>query len=207
MLAALPPPGPPPFQSAELLAPAVLRASPGGRAIRPLGTRTQFGLRRVVAVLESRGRWMRISVPELPNGRSGWIVARGVLVFAVDWRVDVSLGRRILKVRRAGAVVQRASVAVGRPGNPTPIGRFAVTDRIRFRGAAGPYGYGALALTGHQPAVPQGWGGGDRLAIHGTQTEATVGSAASLGCLRARRADIRRLIATVPLGTPVFVRE
>jgi lipoprotein-anchoring transpeptidase ErfK/SrfK len=100
--------------------------------------------------------------------------------------------------------VQRATVAVGRPGSATPRGRYAITDRIRFRGAS-PYGYGALALTGHQPDVPQGWGGGDLLAIHGTQDEGSVGSAASLGCLRARRADIRRLVATVPLGTPVFV--
>jgi L,D-transpeptidase catalytic domain len=206
VLAALPPPGPPPFQSAELLAPAVLRAAPHGRVIRRLGTRSQFGLRRVVAVIESRGRWMRIAVPELGNGRSGWIAARGVLEFAVDWRLDVSLGRRRLIVRHAGRVVQRASVAVGRPGSPTPTGRFAVTDRIRFSGAS-PYGVGALALTGHQPDIPQGWGGGDRLAIHGTQAEGTVGSAASLGCLRAHRRDIRRLIATVPLGTPVFIRD
>jgi hypothetical protein len=205
VLAALPPPGPPPFQSAQLLAPAVLRAAPHGRVIRRLGTRTQFGLRRVVAVLESRGRWMRIAVPELPNGRSGWITARAVLEFAVDWRLDVSVGRRTVTVRHAGRVVQRASVAVGRPGSPTPAGRFAVTDRIRFRGTSSAYGYGALALTGHQPHVPQGWGGGDRLAIHGTQAEGTVGTAASLGCMRARRGDIRRLIATVPLGTPVFV--
>jgi hypothetical protein len=206
VLAALPPPGPPPFQSAELLAPAVLRAAPHGRVLRRLGTRTHFGLRRVVAVLESRGRWMRIAVPELPNGRSGWIAARDVLEFAVDWRIDASVGRRTLTVRRAGRVVQRASIAVGRPGNPTPTGRFAVTDRIRFFGAS-PYGVGALALTGHQPNVPQGWGGGDRLAIHGTQAEGTVGTAASLGCLRVHRRDIRRLIATVPLGTPVFIRE
>jgi L,D-transpeptidase catalytic domain len=202
---ALPPPGPPPFASASLLAPAALRARPGGRVLARLGRRTRFGLRRVVGVLESRGAWMRVTVPELGNGRSGWISARRVLEFPVDWRVDVSLSRRRVTVRRDGRVVQRLAVAVGRPSNPTPTGRFAVTDKIRFT-AASPYGFGALALTGHQPTIPQGWGGGDHIAIHGTADEASVGSAASLGCLRARRADIRRLIATVPLGAPVFIR-
>jgi lipoprotein-anchoring transpeptidase ErfK/SrfK len=118
--------------------------------------------------------------------------------------MDVSRGRRRAVVRAGGHVVQRFTVAVGRPGNPTPLGRYAVTDKIRFP-HPGAYGCCALALSGHQPSTPQGWGGGDRLAFHGTQHEETVGQAASLGCMRMRRVDIARLVSTVPLGTPVRI--
>jgi lipoprotein-anchoring transpeptidase ErfK/SrfK len=156
-------------------------------------------------VVGRRGGWLRVLDAELPGGRSGWVSGAGVLMYVVDWRVDVSLGRRQVTVRRDGRVVQRFTVAVGRPSNPTPPGRYAVTDKIRMRDPHGAYGCCALALTGHQPLVPQGWGGGDRLAIHGTDRPDTVGLAASLGCLRAREPDVRRLILSVPLGAPVFI--
>ena len=69
-----------------------------------------------------------------------------------------------------------------------------------------PYGCCALALSGHQTKLIDGWPGGDRLAIHATPNPETVGKAASLGCMRAHTRDIRRLMRTVPAGTPVFVR-
>ena len=59
-------------------------------------------------------------------------------------------------------------IAMGGASTPTPTGRFAVTDKILFRNARGPYGCCALALTGHQPRLPSGWKGGDRIAIHST---------------------------------------
>ena len=62
-----------------------------------------------------------------------------------------------------------------------------------------------LALNGHQPKLPAGWSGGDRLAIHGTNSPGTIGTPASAGCLRAADADLRILIRRVPLGTPVFI--
>ena len=98
------------------------------------------------------------------------------------------------------------SVAVGRPGTETPTGRFAVTDKLHPGDPASPYGCCLLALSGHQTKLIAGWPGGDRLAIHATPNLWTVGKAASLGCMRARPADIRRLMRTVPAGTPVFIR-
>lgn len=47
--------------------------------------------------------------------------------------------------------------------------------------------------------------GGDRIAIHGTDDPASVGTAASHGCMRVGDSDIRLLIAKVPLGTPVVI--
>ncbi len=48
-----------------------------------------------------------------------------------------------------------------------------------------------MALSGHQTKLVPGWPGGDRLAIHGTPNPETVGTEASLGCMRAYDADIR----------------
>jgi hypothetical protein len=63
-----------------------------------------------------------------------------------------------------------------------------------------------LALTGHQTNLPATWSGGDRLAVHATQDLASIGRAASLGCLRAGPSQVRWLIETIPLGAPLFVR-
>ena len=195
----------PRYESAALLRATTLRARPGGPALARLGRRTEFGSPRILSVIGRRGGWLRVLDSALPDGRSGWISGARVVMFPVTWRVDVSLGRRQVTVAHGGRVVQRFTVAVGRAASPTPTGRFAVTDKVRMRDPHGAYGCCALALTGHQPRVPQGWGGGDRLAIHGTDQPGSIGLAASLGCLRAGEADVRRLISTVPLGAPVFI--
>jgi lipoprotein-anchoring transpeptidase ErfK/SrfK len=183
-----------------------LRARPGGRRVATLPRRTRFGSPQVLAVVSRRGRWLGVLASELRNGQVGWIDGRGIELFRTAWSIDADLSRRRVVVRRDGRVAVRVRVAVGRPSSPTPRGRFAVTDRIRTGRDGGPYGCCVLALTGHQPRVPQGWGGGDRLAIHATPAEQTIGQAASLGCLRATNAVMRRLIRLVPLGTRVTIR-
>jgi len=98
-------------------------------------------------------------------------------------------------------------VGIGAYGSETPTGRFAVTDELSGPSYSASYGCCILALSGHQQHLPPGWRGGDRLAIHGTDSVATVGDAGSAGCLRAADADMRALMGRVPLGTPVFIRE
>jgi lipoprotein-anchoring transpeptidase ErfK/SrfK len=81
-----------------------------------------------------------------------------------------------------------------------------VTDK--FSGSRyGPY-YGCciVALSAHQPNLPAGWTGGDRIAIHGTNAPWTIGVPSSAGCPHARDADLRVLMRRVPLGAPVFIR-
>ena len=77
------------------------------------------------------------------------------------------------------------SVAIGRPGSETPTGRFAVTDKLNGASFGSYYGCCVLALNGHQPKLPAGWSGGDRLAIHGTNSPGTIGNA-GLGRVPAR---------------------
>jgi hypothetical protein len=194
------------YLTARVVARTTLRASPGGRALHRLGVRTEFGSRRVLGVTARRDGWLAVVASERPNGRVGWIPERRVELGSTNWSVHVDRSARRLTLRRKGRAIRSFPVAVGRPGTETPTGRFAVTDKLHPDDPGSPYGCCALALSGHQTKLIDGWPGGDRLAIHATPNVETVGKAASLGCMRARTADIRRLMRTIPVGTPVFIR-
>jgi lipoprotein-anchoring transpeptidase ErfK/SrfK len=193
--------------TAQLRRAVTLRARPGGtgHGLARLRRRTEFGSPRVLGVLARRGGWLRVQAPALPNGHAGWIPAASVELGATDLSIVVDRSRRRLRLRSGSRVVARFPVAVGRPGNQTPLGRYAVTDRLHTGRADSPYGCCALALTGHQTHLPPGWPGGDRLAIHGTPEASSIGRAASLGCMRAPAAGLHVLMRRVPLGAPVFV--
>jgi lipoprotein-anchoring transpeptidase ErfK/SrfK len=178
-----------------------------GRRLARLEKRTEWGSPRVLAVVGRRGHWLRVIATQLRNGRTGWVPISATSLVANPWRVTVDLSQRRVTVYRRDHVVRRFPVAVGRPGTPTPTGRFAVTDKLELAGGSAAYGCCALALSGHQPHVAQGWTGGDRLAIHGTHQLWTIGKSASLGCLRARDADAYWVVKRVFLGTIVEIRR
>lgn len=171
-----------------------------------LPLKTRFGSAQVLAVVAQRPGWLGVLSEELPNGRVGWIRSRDATVVRETWRIVVDLSARRLSVLHRGRPYARFPVAVGAPGTPTPVGRYGVTDRLRTGGPGSPYGCCVLALSGRQTDVPQDWPGGDRLAIHGTNAPASIGTAASHGCLRASAADLKLLMARIPLGTPVTIR-
>jgi len=194
------------YQTARVLRRTTLRGAPGGRVVARVGRKTEFGSPRVLAVVARRGGWLRVIASERENGRHAWIRAAAVRLGATDISIRVDRSARRLVLRRGKKVLRRMPIAVGRPGNETPLGRFAVTDLLRTSSPDSPYGCCALALSGHQTKLEPGWPGGDRLAIHGTPNPETVGTQASLGCMRAYEPDIRALMRRVPLGAPVFVR-
>ena len=185
-----------------------LRAKPGGAPTKTLGARTEFGSKRVLGVVQVRGRWLGVTVPDRPNGKLGWIDGRSEAIVRDRTKVSLraDLSRRTLELRVGRRVVDRMSVTIGRPGSSTPTGRFAVTDKIAGNRYGPYYGCCILALSGTQPNLPAGWRGGNRLAVHGTNAPGAIGKAASAGCLRGGDRDLRKLMRRVPVGTPVFVR-
>jgi lipoprotein-anchoring transpeptidase ErfK/SrfK len=186
---------------------AVLRATPGGRRVARLKKRTAWGSPRVLAAVGQEGSWLKVIATQLPNGRSGWIPMSAAQLVANPWAVTADLSSRRVMVRRHGRVVRRFRVAVGKPSTPTPPGRYAVTDKLELMDGSAAYGCCALALSGHQPHISQGWRGGNRLAIHGTTQTGTIGRAASFGCLRARNRDARWIVQHLFLGTLVEFRR
>ena len=205
--AAVPRPQPAGAVTARLTRRTALRAAPGGRVLARLGTRTEFRSPAVLAVTGRRGAWLQVLSAALPNHRRGWIPAAAATLTRTTYAIRVDRSAHAAELRRAGRVLLRFPVAVGRPGNETPLGRFAVTDALRVTDPSSPYGCCALALTGHQTKLVPGWPGGDRLAIHGTPATWSIGKAVSLGCMRAPRRALLRLMRTVPLGTPVTIRR
>jgi hypothetical protein len=220
--ATLPAPPPPPAPEAEQPKPkpkprpdlaivrgsVPLRARPNGRVLTRAEARTEFGEQRVLSVAARHGAWLGVVATELPNGQLAWVNSRHP---ALDFRrtrysLHADLSERRLELRRGRRVIRRLTVAIGRPGSETPTGRFAVTDKLRGWDFGPYYGCCVLALNGHQPKLPAGWAGGNRLAIHGTNSPGTIGAAASAGCLRAADAGLQVLMRRVPLGTPVFIR-
>jgi lipoprotein-anchoring transpeptidase ErfK/SrfK len=155
--------------------------------------------------VERKGSWLKVIATQRPNGRHGWVAIGAVSLVANPWRVEADLSDRHVTVFQDDRVVRRFRVAIGRPGTPTPTGRFAVTDKLELIGGSAAYGCCALALSGHQPHIAQGWSGGDRIAIHGTHQTWSIGQAASLGCLRARDSDVRWIVNHVFLGTIVEI--
>jgi lipoprotein-anchoring transpeptidase ErfK/SrfK len=219
---ALPTPASPPRDEAALAhlsspvahtsrAPAgmlVARIRPGravvvhsGGELERVVSRTQFGSPQTFLVTRLlAGR--RYSVL-LDDGRSGWIrPARGTFTLSrTRVSLEVDLSTRLLRVHRGHRVTRSVRVGIGSPGTPTPVGRFAVTDKLVGAAFSPVYGCCILALSAHQSHLPAGWTGGNLIAIHGGSTAGAI----SNGCVHAATADLRYLMRVVPLGTPVVV--
>lgn len=182
-----------------------LLTEPGGPVAFRLGDETEFGSPASLSVVATRPGWLGVTSPEMPNGELAWIARdpRKVSVYWTRWSIHASLSGRSLELRYGKKTTRRFTVTIGGPGTETPSGRYGVTDGISFDESPY-YGCCALALSGHQDhALPAGWIGGNRLAIHGTP--GTVGNAESLGCIRVTDETMRYLFRRVPLGTPVFI--
>ena len=182
---------------------------PGGKVIKRIGDTTEFGSPQVLSPTGRSARrdgWLAVSHTSLGNDRVAWLQPKRarVSVRTRAVRLEVDLSRREVVVHPEEGQPRRISVAVGAPNTPTPPGEYYVTDKLRGADFGPFYGCCILALSGHQPDLPQGWSGGDRLAIHGSPTP-TWGQNVSNGCLHAREVDLRYLLKTVPLGTVVTV--
>jgi hypothetical protein len=183
-----------------------LWSSPRGSVVARLDATTEFGSPLRLGVVKDRGRWLAVVSTRLPNGRLGWVKRRDVYLASTEISLHLDLSRRRLLLKRGDQVIRRIVVGVGRPSSPTPQGRFAVTDKLSGYRYSSAYGCCIVALSAHQPYLPAGWRGGNRIAIHGTNVPSSIGVASSAGCPHAGYADMQALMRRVPLGAPVFIR-
>jgi lipoprotein-anchoring transpeptidase ErfK/SrfK len=151
-----------------------------------------------------RGRWVKVTAEALPNGHFAWAkFGRDVAVHPIQWTLRASLSRRTLDVLRGGQTVRTIRVGIGAPSSPTPVGSFAVAEKL-----TGPFGsaYGPriIVLTARQPRLPAGWNRNITYYV-GIHSGSGRGAAVSAGCLHATEADVRYLMRTVPLGTAVQI--
>jgi lipoprotein-anchoring transpeptidase ErfK/SrfK len=190
---------------------AVVSARPsGGRLIGRFRRLDQNGYPTTFAVVGARARgcrlaWYRVQVAVAPNGSTGWVRASAVRTYAVRSLIVVDLTRRRLSVYRSGRLTLRVPVAVGASQTPTPTGRFFVNERFVLSNPQGPFGVAALGISAHS-TVLHDWVQGGPIALHGTNDPASIGQAASHGCIRLSNANMNRLLPLAPAGTPVVIR-
>ena len=166
---------------------------------------TEFGTTRVVLVVRRRGAWLKVRLPERPNGATGWVRARDVELRSVTDAVVVDLTSRTLTWRRGGRRVLETTIAIGAPDTSTPTGHFYVTDLLDTPdgGAYGPY---AIGLAAHSDTLSEFGGGDGQIGLHGTNDPSSIGQSVSHGCVRVPNDVIVQLATSMPLGTPVTIR-
>ena len=186
-------------------------ARPGGRRLETFGRLnvnrypTVFGVVGVVRDADCRPRWYRVQLPIRPNGSVGYVRARDVELVRVRTRIEVDLSERRLELYRDGRLVERLTTAIGTPSTPTPTGRYYVNQRLVPGDPNGPWGPAALGISAYSPVL-RNWAQGGPIAIHGTNNPASIGHAASNGCLRLHNGDLRRVWEQTPAGTPVVIQ-
>jgi lipoprotein-anchoring transpeptidase ErfK/SrfK len=146
--------------------------------------------------------WYKIAVPGRPNGRTGWVKAKDVLIRPMPWQVVVFRGSRVLQLWKDKQLVYTNKVAVGRPGMETPLGLYYVT--VRFKPIKEPF-LGAFAFETSAYSKLSDWPGGGVVGLHGWNDPSVLGKAVSHGCIRVSNATAAFLRDRIPVGTPIRV--
>jgi lipoprotein-anchoring transpeptidase ErfK/SrfK len=182
-------------------------SSPGGRSTQSLSNPNSIGAPLVLLVDATRQSWIRVELPERPNGAVGWVPTNDVSLVRDDERIVVSLSRRHIELLRGSQVVFQATTAVGSPESPTPTGNFYVTEVLKLTVPNGVYGPYALGLSAFSNTYFTFEGGPGQIAIHGTNEPTSVGEPSSHGCIRLADPQIARLAVQVQTGTPVEISQ
>jgi len=183
---------------------AQLRTAPGGKVITTLKLKTEFRSPQILAVAGRRPGWVHVRTSVAHHGL-GWLPTNAGVLFSEPRTIVIDLSAHRLKLFHRGKLTNTYKVAIGAPGTPTPTGTFAITDRLTVPPGTA-YGCCILALTAHQDKIAQGWGGGDRVAIHATPDTSALGKSVSHGCVRGSNAALHELMRRVRLGTPVTIK-
>ena len=184
---------------------------PSARPVMVLQPIAPLGGGLTVVQIEARttggdGRdWVRVRLPVRPNGTQGWIPMDVLRLSSTAMRIRIDLSERRLTLFRAGRVVRHVRVAIGKPGTPTPRGRFAVAEMIRTRTPGAFIGPVVFPLTGFSETLNEYAGGNGRVAMHGTSVPHLLGTRASHGCIRMSNRDVVALARIVRPGTPVQI--
>ena len=119
-------------------------------------------------------------------------------------RVIVSIPDRKLAVLENGEVLRTFSVSVGTAVSPSPTGEFEIVSRLSDPTY---YHAGVVIPAGSNNPLGPRWVGLSKkgYGIHGTNLPASIGKAASHGCIRLRNRDIVQLFALVAVGDTVEI--
>ena len=176
------------------------------RAILAIGSKSAAPTRKpgsaTRVVPSTAPAWYKIAVPGRPNGRTGWVRAKDVLIRPMPWQVVVFRGSRVLQLWKGEKLVYTNRVAVGAPGMETPLGLYYVT--VRFKPIREPF-LGAFAFETSAYSKLSDWPGGGVVGLHGWNDPSVLGKAVSHGCIRVSNSTAAFLRDRIPVGTPIRV--
>jgi len=149
--------------------------------------------------------WLEVMLPIRPNGSTGWVRSDDVRTYIADSELIIDLSERTLVYVVDGTEVLRTDVGIGSRHNPTPVGRFFVTDSVTLSDPGSPWGPHALGLSARSDTITSFNGGDGIIGIHGTNNPSSIGGNVSLGCVRLPNEMITALHRIVPVGTRVTI--
>lgn len=170
-----------------------------------LDKKNEHGVDQVFLVQETRGTWLHVLLPIRPNGSKGWIRVRDVKITGTNYRLKIHVGEKRIELYESGTPISQYPIAVGKQNTPTPGGEYYIKELIKPTKPDGPYGTYAYGLNGFSNVLESFNGGTGVIGVHGTNDPSSVGKEVSAGCIRMRNEDIEKLVALLPLGTPVEI--
>jgi hypothetical protein len=181
--------------------------SPGGPPMGDVGF--WYGYPMTMPIVEEApdGQWLRIMMPERPNGLTAWVKAAEVTRSTSPWRMVLKLSETRVYVYKDGYEVWNAPVGIGRDHTRTPTGSYFVAV-IEKPGQPG-YGPIVLNLNAHSEDILSWKGSGDAItAFHGPFGSEEIiragGGKVSNGCLRMLPEDQIKMDG-IALGSPVDI--
>lgn len=179
--------------------------APGGQRIGTVGV--WYGFPMTMPIVEERDDWLRIMMPERPNGLTAWVPADQVTRSTSAWRMVLNLTETRVRVYKDGYEVWNAAVGIGKDSTRTPTGSYFVA--VVERDVPGGYGPIVLDLNAHSEDIQSWQGSGDAItAFHGSFGSEELlrngGGKVSNGCLRMLLEDQLKMEG-IPLGTPVDI--
>jgi lipoprotein-anchoring transpeptidase ErfK/SrfK len=184
--------------------------SPGGRGRGTVRARW-YGRPAVLPVLGTAPGWVRVRLPQRPDGSTAWLPASDVLLSSTPYAIVIDLAATRLSLYDRGRRVFSAPAGVGTRDDPTPSGAYFVAFAEEPPEPNPGYGPFILVTSAHSRKITDWEGSGDAvIGIHGPLGEdseiGTAGARISHGCIRLHDAALRRL-SRVPAGTPVYIRK
>jgi lipoprotein-anchoring transpeptidase ErfK/SrfK len=159
----------------------------------------------VFLVVAQQGDGWQVRVPARPNGAVGWVPDADIELQVDPFELRASLHAHTLAVYEHTRRTRVFRIGVGRPGAPTPVGRFFLTDLLEAANPHGPYGPYAYGTSAFSDVYSEFEGGPGQIGVHGTDDPSSVGRNVSHGCIRLQLRDITALAHMVPAGTPLTI--
>jgi lipoprotein-anchoring transpeptidase ErfK/SrfK len=167
---------------------------------------------KLVGVITNPGAERTVEVPvkttERPDRNLNDLAKRYPTVIAVDRDATT------LRLYKNLQLAKRYKIAVGKAGAETAAGRYKIVEKIVNPPWRAPEKAWAGDLAGktippndpRNPLEARWMGFYDGQGIHGTDDIASLGTAASRGCIRMSVPAVKELYAKVKIGTPLFLQ-